>query len=117
MAPNGRQILKNVHLGMYLGAKIGILGQNGAGKSTVMKILAGEDKEFDGERQLAPGIKVSSMCNSLEVTFTLRGSGSVTECSMSFRKATDVLAGNIDICSPDRHAGWDRMRFFMSALT
>ena len=67
VAPNGRQILKNVYLGMYLGAKIGILGQNGAGKSTVMKILAGEDKEFDGERQLAPGIKVSSVCRSLEM--------------------------------------------------
>ena len=43
---------------MYLGAKIGILGANGAGKSTLMKILAGVDKEFDGEIYLDDGIKV-----------------------------------------------------------
>jgi ATPase subunit of ABC transporter with duplicated ATPase domains len=43
---------------MYLGAKIGILGANGAGKSTLMKILAGVDKDFDGEIHLDDGIKV-----------------------------------------------------------
>lgn len=58
VAPNGKQILKNVGLGMYLGAKIGVLGQNGAGKSSVLRILAGEDQSFDGELQLAPGIRV-----------------------------------------------------------
>jgi len=42
VAPNGKELLKNINLGMYLGAKIGILGANGAGKSTLMKILAGE---------------------------------------------------------------------------
>jgi len=57
-APNGKEILKNVSLGMYLGAKIGILGANGAGKSSLMRILSGDDTTFDGECTLADGIKI-----------------------------------------------------------
>lgn len=58
IAPNGKQILKNVGLAMYLGAKIGFLGQNGAGKSSLMRILAGQDEEYEGKLQLSPGIKI-----------------------------------------------------------
>lgn len=47
--PAGKQILKNIHLSFYYGAKIGIIGLNGAGKSTVMKIIAGIDKDFTGD--------------------------------------------------------------------
>jgi ATPase subunit of ABC transporter with duplicated ATPase domains len=43
--------------GMYLGAKIGILGANGAGKSSLMRILAGVDTSFDGRVTRAPGIR------------------------------------------------------------
>ena len=58
VTPTGKELIKNINLGMYLGAKI-ILGANGgAGKSTLMKILAGVDKEFDGEIYLDDGIKV-----------------------------------------------------------
>jgi ABC-type polysaccharide/polyol phosphate transport system ATPase subunit len=48
--PNGKQLLKNVSLGIYLGAKIGILGANGSGKSSLMKILAGAvaPTDYDG---------------------------------------------------------------------
>lgn len=58
VAPNGKEILKNIGLGMYLGAKIGILGGNGAGKSTLMKILAGVDKAFNGDFHIDSGIGV-----------------------------------------------------------
>ena len=58
VTPTGKELIKNINLGMYLGAKIGILGANGAGKSTLMKILAGVDKEFDGDIHLDDGIKV-----------------------------------------------------------
>ena len=58
VTPTGKELIKNINLGMYLGAKIGILGSNGAGKSTLMKILAGVDKDFDGEIFLDEGIKV-----------------------------------------------------------
>jgi ATP-binding cassette subfamily F protein 3 len=53
-----RELLKNVNLAFYPGAKIGLLGRNGAGKSTLMKIMAGIDKDFDGEARLAEGYTV-----------------------------------------------------------
>ena len=55
---DGSFILKDVSLGMYMGAKIGILGKNGAGKSTVMRILAGEDEEFLGKLERDDAIEV-----------------------------------------------------------
>ncbi|WP_375326548.1 energy-dependent translational throttle protein EttA [Candidatus Tisiphia endosymbiont of Nemotelus uliginosus] len=55
---NGKQILKETHLSFLPGAKIGIIGPNGAGKSTLLKIMAGIDKEYDGEAFVASGIKV-----------------------------------------------------------
>lgn len=60
-AQDGTPILKNVSLGMYLGAKIGILGRNGAGKSTVMRILAGKDDKFLGNLTLEKGIRVGHL--------------------------------------------------------
>ena len=53
-----RELLKNINLAFYPGAKIGLLGRNGAGKSTLMKIMAGLDKEYDGETRLADGYTV-----------------------------------------------------------
>ncbi|KAH8940692.1 hypothetical protein BDL97_15G102800 [Sphagnum fallax] len=58
VTPTGKELLKNINIGMYLGAKIGVLGPNGAGKSTLLKILAGVDKNFDGNLHLDPGIRV-----------------------------------------------------------
>jgi energy-dependent translational throttle protein EttA len=56
IVPPKRQIIKDISLSFFPGAKIGLLGLNGAGKSTVLKIMAGEDKEFDGEVQWLAGI-------------------------------------------------------------
>jgi len=47
--PPKRQILKNISLNFFPGAKIGVLGLNGSGKSTLLRIMAGEDKNFEGE--------------------------------------------------------------------
>ena len=54
----GKQILKDIYLSYYYGAKIGVLGLNGSGKSTLLKILAGADKEFEGKIEMAPGFRV-----------------------------------------------------------
>ncbi|HZO94553.1 MAG TPA: energy-dependent translational throttle protein EttA [Candidatus Baltobacteraceae bacterium] len=54
--PPKRQILKDISLSFFPGAKIGILGLNGAGKSTVLRIMAGVDQDFDGEATPMPGI-------------------------------------------------------------
>ena len=56
--PQGKQIIKDIYLSFYYGAKIGILGLNGAGKSTVMKIIAGEDQNYQGEVVFSPGYSV-----------------------------------------------------------
>jgi len=53
-----RELLKNINLAFYPGAKIGLLGRNGAGKSTLMKIMAGIDREYEGEARLAEGYTV-----------------------------------------------------------
>ena len=58
VVPPKRQILKDISLSFYPGAKIGLLGLNGAGKSTVLKIMAGVDTDFSGEARAAAGIKV-----------------------------------------------------------
>jgi sulfate-transporting ATPase len=55
IVPPKRQIIKDISLSFFPGAKIGLLGLNGAGKSTVLKIMAGVDKEYDGEVQHLAG--------------------------------------------------------------
>ncbi len=56
--PGGRDVVKNVTLAFLPGAKIGVLGVNGAGKSTVLRIMAGLDQEFTGEAWAAEGTRV-----------------------------------------------------------
>ena len=56
--PQGKQIIKNIHLSFFYGAKIGIIGLNGSGKSTVMKIIAGLDQAYQGDVVFSPGYSV-----------------------------------------------------------
>lgn len=56
--PQGKQIIKNIYLSFYYGAKIGIIGLNGSGKSTVMKIIAGLDQSYQGDVVFSPGYTV-----------------------------------------------------------
>jgi ATP-binding cassette ChvD family protein len=56
--PGGKKVLDNIWLSFYPGAKIGVLGPNGAGKSTLMRIMAGLDKDWNGEAWSADGIRV-----------------------------------------------------------
>ncbi|HJW07953.1 MAG TPA: energy-dependent translational throttle protein EttA [Rhodanobacter sp.] len=58
IVPPKRQIIKDISLSFFPGAKIGLLGVNGAGKSTVLKIMAGVDKDFQGEARAQPGTKI-----------------------------------------------------------
>lgn len=58
VVPPKREILKNIWLSFYPGAKIGVLGLNGSGKSSLLKIMAGVDKEFNGEARPQPNIKI-----------------------------------------------------------
>ncbi|MDY5968580.1 MAG: energy-dependent translational throttle protein EttA [Bacteroidales bacterium] len=56
--PPAKQILKDIYLSFFYGAKIGIIGLNGSGKSTLMKIIAGVDKDYQGEVVFSPGYSV-----------------------------------------------------------
>jgi energy-dependent translational throttle protein EttA len=58
IVPPKRQILKNISLSFHPGAKIGLLGLNGAGKSTILRIMAGVDTDFEGEAHAMPGIRI-----------------------------------------------------------
>ena len=58
IVPPKRQILKDISLSFFPGAKIGVLGVNGSGKSTLLKIMAGLDKEIEGEAVPMPGLKI-----------------------------------------------------------
>ena len=53
--PGNRKVLEDVHLQFYPDAKIGVLGVNGAGKSTLLRIMAGIDREYNGEARAADG--------------------------------------------------------------
>ena len=58
VVPPKRHIIRDISLSFYPGAKIGVLGLNGSGKSTLLRIMAGIDKEFDGEARPQPGINI-----------------------------------------------------------
>jgi len=58
VVPPKRQILRDISLSFFPGAKIGVLGLNGSGKSTLLRIMAGVDTEFEGEARPQPGIKI-----------------------------------------------------------
>ena len=68
VVPPKRQILKNISLSFFPGAKIGLLGLNGAGKSTVLKIMAGLDKDYEGEAHSMPGIRVGYLPQEPQLT-------------------------------------------------
>src|SRR5438067_6127499 len=53
-----KAVLKDIYLSYFYGAKIGVIGLNGSGKSSVLRILAGVDKEFNGETVISPGFTV-----------------------------------------------------------
>jgi ATPase subunit of ABC transporter with duplicated ATPase domains len=62
VVPPDRVILKDITLAFLPGAKIGVLGLNGAGKSSLLRIMAGVDDDFIGEARPMPGIRVGASC-------------------------------------------------------
>jgi energy-dependent translational throttle protein EttA len=65
--PPQKQVLKNIYLSFFYGAKIGVIGLNGSGKSSVLKIIAGLDKSFQGEVVFAPGYTVGYLAQEPEL--------------------------------------------------
>jgi energy-dependent translational throttle protein EttA len=68
--PPQKQVLKNIYLSFFYGAKIGILGLNGSGKSSLLRIIAGLDKSFQGDVVFSPGYNVGYLPQEPELDET-----------------------------------------------
>src|SRR5690625_4231207 len=89
VAPPNKEILKDISLSFFPGAKIGVLGLNGSGKSTLLRIMAGVDKDHTGEARPMPGIKVGYLSQEPELDPTKDVRGNVED---GVREAVDALA-------------------------
>ncbi|HBG29511.1 MAG TPA: energy-dependent translational throttle protein EttA, partial [Gammaproteobacteria bacterium] len=67
VVPPKREILRDISLSFFPGAKIGVLGLNGSGKSTLLRIMAGVDREFEGEARPQAGIKIGYLAQEPEL--------------------------------------------------
>ena len=87
--PPQKQVLKNIYLSFYYGAKIGVLGLNGSGKSSLLKIIAGVDKSYQGEVVFSPGYTVGYLAQEPEMDDSL----TVKEVVMQgVQEIVDILA-------------------------
>ncbi len=85
---NKKPILKDIYLSYFYGAKIGVVGLNGAGKSSLLRILAGVDKDFNGKTVVAPGHSIGF----LEQEPQLEASKTVREIvEQGFQETVDLL--------------------------
>ena len=87
--PGGKQVIKDISLSFLPGAKIGVLGGNGAGKSTLLKIMAGIDKDFNGEAKLADRIKIGYLAQEPELNISLNVYENVMEGMSEAKKLVD----------------------------
>ncbi len=90
VVPPKREILKNISLSFFPGAKIGVLGLNGSGKSTLLRIMAGIDQDYNGEARPMPDIKVGYLPQEPQLDESKDVRGNVEE---GLREALDALAG------------------------
>ena len=87
--PGGRQVLKDIKLSFYPGAKIGVVGVNGSGKSTLMKIMGGLDTDFVGEAWAAEGARVGYLSQEPQLDPTLDVVGNVMVAVADKKKILD----------------------------
>ncbi|WP_036303960.1 energy-dependent translational throttle protein EttA [Methylotenera sp. L2L1] len=99
IVPPKKQIIKDISLSFFPGAKIGLLGLNGSGKSTVLRIMAGADKEFEGEVQWQPNISIGYLPQEpqLDANKTVReevesGMGEVMEAKQKLEEVYAAYA-------------------------
>ncbi|TMO45142.1 energy-dependent translational throttle protein EttA [Pseudoalteromonas ruthenica] len=91
VVPPKRTILKDISLHFFPGAKIGVLGLNGAGKSTLLRIMAGVDKDFEGEAHPQPGIKIGYLPQEPELDESKTVREVVEEAVSEVKHALDRL--------------------------
>jgi ATP-binding cassette ChvD family protein len=100
VVPPKRVILRDISLSFFPGAKIGVLGLNGSGKSTLLRIMAGVDKEFEGEARPQPGIKIGFLPQEpqLDATKDVRGNVEVAVAHIkdALKRLDEVYAAYAD---------------------
>jgi energy-dependent translational throttle protein EttA len=89
VVPPQRQILKDIYLNFFPGAKIGVLGYNGSGKSTLLRIMAGVDKEHLGEARPQPGIKIGYLPQEPQLDSSKNVKGNVEDGIGELKKLLD----------------------------
>src|ERR1700734_4456666 len=77
--PPDREVLRGINLSFYPGAKIGVIGANGSGKSSLLQIMAGEDDGFTGEARLTPGFTVGFLAQEPQLDPTKDVAGNVAD--------------------------------------
>jgi ATPase subunit of ABC transporter with duplicated ATPase domains len=94
IVPPKRQILKDIYLSFFPGAKIGVLGLNGSGKSTLLKIMAGLDTDIIGEAYPMPDIKIGYLPQEPQLDSDKDVRGNVED---GLREPLDALAGLTEV--------------------
>ncbi|ANJ54199.1 MULTISPECIES: energy-dependent translational throttle protein EttA [Pseudomonas] len=108
VVPPKREILKNISLSFFPGAKIGVLGLNGSGKSTLLKIMAGVDTEFDGEARPMPDLNIGYLPQEpiLDPTKTVR---EVVEEAVSVIKNAQARLDEVYAAYAEEDADFDKL--------
>jgi ATP-binding cassette ChvD family protein len=113
--PPDREVLKNINISMYPGAKIGVIGANGSGKSSLLRIMAGEDDGYTGEARLTPGFTVGHLAQEpkLDESKTVLGNveDGVAEIKQHLKDYDELMAKWAD---PD--ADYDKLGEQQAAL-
>ena len=94
--PPDREVLKGINLSFYPGAKIGVIGGNGSGKSSLLRIMAGEDDGYTGEARLTPGFSVGYLHQEPQLDPSQDVAGNVAEGA---REAKRLLDRYNEVCA------------------
>mgnify|MGYP006193452957 FL=1 len=113
--PPQKQVLKNIYLSFFYGAKIGVIGLNGSGKSSVLKIIAGLDKAYQGEVVFAPGYTVGYLAQEpeLDPTKTVKeiveeGAKAITDILLEYEEINEKFG------LPEYYEDADKMEKLMN---
>jgi ATP-binding cassette ChvD family protein len=106
--PPDREVLKGINISMYPGAKIGVIGSNGSGKSSLLRIMAGEDDGYTGEARLTPGVTVGHLAQEPKLDESLDVYGNVAS---GVGEIKDVLDRYNAVCEAmgDPDADFDKL--------
>ena len=113
--PNGKELLKGISLSFFKGAKIGVVGVNGSGKTSLLRIIAGEDREFQGELFVEPKAKVGYLPQEPKLDTNLDVRGNV---ELGLKESRELLNTyntlSMKLCEPMED---DEMQRTMDAMS